>query len=118
MSSYVVTTPQTRPRFSRQRVDLRAAAWLLAILVVALAFGGLTGILSVREVAVVAFAIQLLTAYQIIRVRDRTLSISSVFAVLWVIYFPLRLLVITFGEPSPYYFPAVRAASPEQLILV
>jgi hypothetical protein len=51
-------------------------------------------------------------------VRDRTLCISSVFAVLWIIYFPLRLLVLAFGEPSPYYFPAVIAASPQQLIWV
>jgi hypothetical protein len=118
MSSYSVTALQTRPTAAGHRGDLRVAPWVLAVLVVALAFDALTGILSVREVAVVAFGIQLVTGYLIIRVRDRTLSISSVFAVLWIIYFPFRLLVITFGEPSPYYFPAVRSASPEQLTTV
>jgi len=118
MSSYVVATSQTRTTSSGRRADLPLAPWLLAVLVVALAFGGLTGLLSLREVAVVAFVIQLLTAYQLTRVHERTLSIASVFATLWIVYFPLRLLVITFGEPSPFYFLSVRTASPEQLISV
>jgi hypothetical protein len=118
MSSYAVATSETRPKSTGQWADLRLAPWVLAILVVALAFGGLTGLLSLREVAVIAFAIQLVTAYQLTRVHERTLSIASMFAALWIIYFPLRLLVITFGEPSPFYFPSVRAASPEQLISV
>jgi hypothetical protein len=71
-----------------------------------------------REVALISFAVQLLTAYQMIRVRDRMLSISSIFAVIWVIYFPLRLLVITFVGTSSYDFPAVIAASPDQLVAV
>jgi len=118
MTSCAVTATQTRPKSSGQLADLRLAPWVLAILVVALAFGGVTGLLFLREVAVVAFVIQLLTAYQLTRVHERTLSIASVFAALWIIYFPLRLLVITFGEPSPFYFPSVRAASPEQLTSV
>src|SRR5438477_132672 len=101
MSSYVVTASQGALGSSVRRRGLRLAPWLLACLVAALAFGAPTGLLSLREVAVIAVATQLVTAYQIARVRERTLSISSVFAVLWLIYFPLRLLVITFGEPSP-----------------
>jgi hypothetical protein len=91
---------------------------LLAILVTAVFLAGSAGLLSLQGVAIASFGIQLLTAYQIIRVRDRALSISSAFAVLWIIFFPLRLLVITFGGPSVYYFPSVNAASPQQLISV
>jgi hypothetical protein len=90
--------------------------WLLFVLVPALAVAGLSGLLSLPEVAVGAFAVQLLTAYQIARVRDRILSISAGFAALWVTYFPLRLLVIAVGGTSPYDFPAVRTASPQQLV--
>lgn len=118
MSSFAITASQTRPKSIGQWASLRVAPWVLGILVVALAFGGLTGLFSLREVAVIAFAIQLVTAYELTRVHERTLSVASLFAVLWIIYFPLRLLVITFGEPSPFYFPSVRAASPEQLVSV
>lgn len=96
---------------------MRIAPWLLALLVAALFLAGSAGILSVQEVAVASFVIQTLTAYQIIRVRERALSISSIFAGLWIIYFPLRLLAIIFGGQSLYDFPPVRTASPQQLIL-
>lgn len=116
MSSYVVATSQANPRAAGQRVDFRFAPLLLTGLVSVLAVGGLTGSFSLREVALVAFSIQVLTAYEIIRARERILSISSAFGVIWLIYFPLRLLVLTFLGPSPYDFPAVVAATPAQLV--
>src|ERR1700674_983682 len=117
MSSYALFTDKKFGSFG-QPVSFRLGPWLLASLVAALFLVVSTGLTSSREVAVAAFVLQLFTAYEIIRVRRRLLSISSVFAVLWLIYFPLRLLVITFGGPLPYYFPAVRAASSEELVSV
>ena len=118
MSSYAVTTLHTKPESSGQPVGFRLGPWLLAVLVAAMFLAVSTGLTSLREVAVASFVLQLFTAYEITRVRSRLLSISSVFAALWIIYFPLRLLVITFGGPLPYYFPSVKAASSDQLILV
>src|SRR5438309_12075114 len=115
ISSNVVVASPTKSGSPSRRLNFRFSPWVLAYVVGVLIFAGTTGVLSLRQVAVIAFAIQLVTAYQLTRVHERTLSIASVFAALWIIYFPLRLLVITFGEPSPFYFAAVRAASPEQL---
>jgi hypothetical protein len=111
LSSYALTTSQPRPGSFSKRLDFRPGPWALAYFVGILALAGETGALSLREVGALAFVIQLFTAYE-------TLAISSVFAVLWIIYFPLRLLVITFGGPSPFYFPSVRTASPQQLVSV
>lgn len=71
---------------------------------------------TLREISIVGFALQLVMTFVIARRSHRLLSLSTVFAGLWIIYFPLRLTVITWGGPSPYDFPAVANASTQQLV--
>ena len=112
------TTPIALQARASQRAHGQLRLWLLCIASAILPITAAMDLLSLQGIAVIASVLQLVTAYAIVRSGERAVSVSSAFAVLWMAYFPLRLLVITFGGPSPYYFPAVDAASPEQLTTV
>src|SRR5436305_215685 len=107
----IVRRPADRRHWSGVRspsaFSLMTAILLLGAL---LGVGSVTGTFSLRPIAIIALVTQLVAAYGLMTGGVRLLSVCSIFAGLWLIYFPLRLLVITFGGPSPYYQPVVNAA--------
>jgi hypothetical protein len=121
----LVTIPTTTMQKSRRAaVGPQQALRHVVIAAIILFFALVLGLtrssvsLPLREVAIVACVAQAFVAYGIARLGPRLLSVSTLFAALWIVYFPLRLLIITLGGPSVYYFPAVNAASANTLIWV
>lgn len=74
----------------------------------------LTHSLTLTQLAVTSLLVQLVAYGVSVRLTGSALNVSSLFTLVWVIYFPLRLMVIVWQGPVPNDFPAVyNATSPE-----
>lgn len=112
-ASHGVEAQRTRAALSAGQLAI--AVVLLALGVALLVLGADGGVLSLQATAIGALSLQLVATICVIQASHPRLSISSAFAVAWLIYFPLRLLVIVTRGPSPYDFAPVQSASSQQL---
>jgi hypothetical protein len=112
-----VNGPEQRSRNSDWLSRLLIAAGLLAVAVLlAVALNELDW--SLLAVGVGCLAAQCLIAWRLARSQRRLLSVSALFAGLWVVYFPVRLAEITRSRDSKYYYEAVRDMTDQRLIWI
>lgn len=95
---------------SREGLRLRRRVWVAAPLLPAalLSAVGAGASFSLNEIAIASFAVQVVAAlYLVKRLAPRTMSLLGLFAVVWLVYFPLRLALLTVSRRSPFYYDTV-----------
>jgi hypothetical protein len=106
-------------RIDRLRIDMTGTRSAVGLTV---SLGALVGVAetSIRwtltTTSVAATLIQIGLVVWLSRSAKRRLSVCSLFAILWVPYYTLRLIAISGNRTSPFYFAAVRQVSDARLI--